>query len=62
MNFGKYLMGIGGEGVIVEVDECKFGKKKYNKGHGIKIVWVEGLVERTAKRKIIVSVWREETV
>lgn len=27
---------IGGEGIIVKVDECKMGKRKYNRGHAIK--------------------------
>ena len=30
---------IGGEGIVVEIDETKMGKRKYNRGH-----MVEGLV------------------
>ena len=47
--FGK----IGGKNVIVEVDESKFGKRKFNRRHHVEGVWVIGLVERTEKRKII---------
>lgn len=43
---------IGGEGVIVEIDESKFGKRKYNRGHRVEGVWVFGMVERTSERKI----------
>ena len=38
---------IGGDGVIVEIDEFKFGKKKYNKGHQVEGVWIFGMVEKT---------------
>ena len=43
---------IGGNGMIVEVDESKFGKCKYNRGHHIDGVWVFGAVERSLERKI----------
>ncbi|WUR03438.1 uncharacterized protein VNE69_05034 [Vairimorpha necatrix] len=36
---------IGGPGVIVEIDESKFGKRKYNKGHKVDGVWVLGMAE-----------------
>lgn len=42
---------LGGEGIIVEIDESKFGKRKYNNGHPVEGVWVVGGVERTAQRK-----------
>ena len=42
---------IGGEGIIIEVDESKFGKRKYNKGHKVDGVWVIGGVERTPERR-----------
>ena len=48
---------IGGEGVEVELDESKFGKRKYNRGHAVEGVWVLGGVERTSERKVfLVSV------
>jgi ISXO2-like transposase domain len=43
---------IGVPGVIVEVDEAKFGKRKYNRGHRVDGAWVLGGVERTQERKV----------
>ncbi|EFN74509.1 hypothetical protein EAG_13603, partial [Camponotus floridanus] len=41
---------IGGEGVIVEIDEAKIGKRKFNKGRLISGQWIFGGFERgTAK-------------
>ncbi|KAI8065080.1 hypothetical protein BDF21DRAFT_320514, partial [Thamnidium elegans] len=41
-----------GEGIIVEIDESKFGKRKwYNHGHPVEGVWVVGGVERTPERR-----------
>jgi transposase-like protein len=42
---------IGGDGVIVEIDESKFGKRKYNKGRPVEGAWVVGGVERTGNRE-----------
>jgi transposase-like protein len=47
---------IGGEGVVVELDESKFGKRKYNRGHRVEGVWVLGGVERTVERQIFVEI------
>lgn len=47
---------IGGEGVIVELDESKFGKRKYHRGHRVEGVWVFGGIERTEKKKSFVKV------
>jgi transposase-like protein len=44
---------IGGEDVIVEIDESKFGKVKYHRGHRVEGVWVFGMVERTPSKRII---------
>ena len=40
---------VGGPGVTVEIDESKFGKRKYNRGKHIDGVWVFGGIERDNK-------------
>ena len=42
---------IGGPGVIVEIDESKFGKRKYHRGHRVEGAWVFGGIERTPARR-----------
>jgi hypothetical protein len=49
----KKIPKIGGNGKIVEIDEEKFGKRKYNRGHRVDGVWVLGMVERSPSRKIV---------
>lgn len=46
---------IGGEGIIVEIDESKFGRRKYNRGHRVPGVWVVGGIERTREAKYFVK-------
>jgi len=36
---------IGGPGNVVEIDESKFGKRKFNKGRHVDGVWVFGGIE-----------------
>lgn len=43
---------IGGNGITVEIDECKLGKRKHNRGHHVEGVWVLGGVERTERRGV----------
>lgn len=47
-----YSQKIGGEGIIVEIDETKLGKRKYNRGHFVEGVWVIAGVERTSTKKM----------
>ena len=54
MNVNEEKLKIGGPGIIVEIDESKLSKRKYNRGHHVEGVWVVGGVERTAERKLFV--------
>ena len=48
--------GGGGSGKIIEVDEAKFGKRKFNVGRMIKGQWVFGGFERESKKFFLVPV------
>ena len=48
----EYSEQIGGVGVEVEIDESKFGKRKYHKGHRVEGQWVFGGREKHDKSKI----------
>lgn len=52
---------IGGEGIIVEIDESKFGRRKYHRGRIIEGVWVFGGIERTKEKKCFVKVVHDRT-
>ena len=41
---------IGGPGEIIEIDESKFGKRKYHRGKRVEGVWVFGGIERSSKK------------
>jgi hypothetical protein len=43
---------IGGDGILVEIDESKFAKRKYNRRYHVEGAWVVGGVERTPERKL----------
>ena len=47
---------IGGPGKIVEIDESKFGKRKYHKGSRKDGIWVFGGIERDSKNCFLSSV------
>lgn len=47
---------VGGPGVIVEIDECKMGKRKYNRGRVIYGQWIFGGIERESKKLFLVPV------
>lgn len=47
---------IGGPGKIVEIDESKFGKRKYHRGHFVEGQWVFGGIERGSKKCFLVPV------
>lgn len=47
---------IGGEGRVVEIDEAKFGKRKYNRGRVIEGQWVFGGIDTTSKKSFYVAV------
>lgn len=42
---------IGGNDITVEIDESKLAKRKHNRGHHVRGVWVVGGVERTIERR-----------
>lgn len=46
---------IGGDGVTVEIDETKLGKRKYHRGHRVDGVWVLVGVERGGNRDVFLE-------
>ena len=52
-NFYNNFEKIGGKDIVIEIDESKFGKRKYNRGKHVEGVWIFGMVERTAERRIV---------
>jgi transposase-like protein len=47
---------IGGTDKIVEIDESKFGKRKYHRGHRVEGQWVFGGMERGSGKVFMVPV------
>ena len=43
---------IGGQDIVVDVDETKLGRRKFNMGHHVEGVWVVVGVERTPQRRV----------
>ena len=52
----KESVQIGGPGEIVEIDESKFGKCKYNKGRRVEDIWVFGGIDRRTRECFLVPV------
>lgn len=48
------------EGVTVEIDESKFGKRKYHRGHAVEGQWVFGGVERDSGWLFLVPVEKRD--
>ena len=57
---GKYMLAhpmvLGGDGKVVEIDESKFGKRKYNRGRSVDGHWVFGGIERGTSKSFMVIV------
>jgi len=51
-----YSVKIGGPNKIVEVDESKFGRRKYHRGHPVKFQWVFVGVECQSGETFLVPV------
>ena len=49
LNSREFQQKIGGPGKIIEIDESKFGKRKFHKGRRVDGVWVFGGIERETK-------------
>ena len=47
---------IGGPGKIVQIDESKFGRRKYHRGHRVDGQWVFGGIEEETRRSFMVAV------
>lgn len=45
----------------MEIDESKFGKRKYHRGHRVEGVWVVGGIERTEERRCFLVVVEDRT-
>ena len=51
---------IGGPGIEVEIDESKFGKRKYNRGRQVDGHWVFGGIERVSGECFLVEVQQRD--
>lgn len=47
---------LGGPGKTVQIDESKFGKRKYHRGHAVDGAWVFGMFEEGSGRVAMVVV------
>jgi len=51
---------IGGQGVRVQIDESKFGKRKYHRGRRVDGVWVFGGIEEESRKNFLVAVEKRD--
>jgi len=51
---------IGGVGSIVEIDESKFGRRKYHRGHHVEGQWVFGGIDRQTGKVFLVPVEKRD--
>ncbi|XP_050519129.1 uncharacterized protein LOC126893204 [Diabrotica virgifera virgifera] len=56
----KHLEKLGGEGSLIELDEAKFGKRKYNVRRIVDGVWVWGAIDRNSKKFFLVPVEKRD--
>ena len=49
---------LGGTGIRVQIDESKFGKRKYHRGHRVEGQWVFGGIEEDSRKNFLVPVER----
>lgn len=52
---------IGGQGVVVQIDETKLGKRKYHRGHRVEGVWILVGVELTEARRVFLRRVQDRT-
>ena len=57
----KRSVPIGGHGKRVQIDESKFGKRKYHKGHRVEGQWVFGGIEEDSRKHFMVPVERRDS-
>jgi hypothetical protein len=53
---------LGGVGSIVEVDEAKFGKRKFNMGKRVEGMWIFGMLERESGKCCFIPVKSRDEV
>ena len=56
LNIATNKMEIGGPGKIVQIDESKFGKRKYHRGHRVEGQWVFGGIEEDLRQSFMAAV------
>ena len=51
---------LGGKGKVVQIDESKFGKRKYHRGHHVEGQWVFGGIEEESSKCFLVAVEKRD--